>query len=608
MMKLSWAYFACAALSVSAAVTCPNYTHKDDLAIGAPAQYLPEGFAVYGLGRKTDDPLISIDAYGLFRTSLTQYAPVIVPGSETHVPASVDISEDGRWFLYTFSGHVYLLPEAGGTAVQADTNTTVMSNYNYPALFSGFYRLSPKGSEIWYNAGDGLILARQVDLSTSVPVWGSVRTILDFTAYTWRFYLQRDIQMAVVGSHILAGAFSPLSPVGHRTFQFTIPDNGNGTATEADAYQFLATYTLPTPEAGESGLYNGVYGCGHALSPDGTKAISNSGGTGNECVPSKWTSPDTDHKGFMMSKFLESSAPAINLHDIILNPDYGISINWVPAEYRKGVWNAWDFNNWNFSNDERYVIGAQNGYESDTHALWVIDWSHSIWYPITPRDTLHGSPTDPAMFVGKAGTIYSSASSSAGNYDPILDPANPMYKVLAPKTGDVLPVLKPCSLHITAVRPGSATVLLVRGRQTVILPELNHSFNPINDSIVTFTIPQLAVDGTGADVVMNGSGWKVYVQDYGNKTFVGISGEFSIYDPDPPTALQAQAFALHRAAFQTGVIHNGSLQVWIPEGVTHMSILDVQGNVLWTGAVSPGAARLQKMALSVPAQPVLVKF
>ncbi len=128
--------------------------------------------------------------------------------------------------------------------------------------------------------------------------------------------------------------------------------------------------------------------------PNYVQFVPDSGATGNVCVPSKLTSPPTDHKGCMVTRFIRVDEPPISIHDIILDPANGVSINWCPSKYRFGTYDEVDFDNYSFANHPEYVIGALKGTKLQqlgmNPGLWFIHWPTNTWTSITGENT--GAP------------------------------------------------------------------------------------------------------------------------------------------------------------------------------------------------------------------------
>jgi hypothetical protein len=205
--------------------------------------------------------------------------------------------------------------------------------------------------------------------------------------------------------------------------------------------------------------------------------------------------------------------------------------------------------------------------------------------------------------------VYSS-SGTAGDYDPTLDPQNPLYKIIAPKTGKVLSVLKPCTLQIASVRKGSASIAFRRGRESIVLPEFNRSVDPTSkDSIIIFTPPQSILNQSGTTTILNGSGWVAYAQDYGNATFSAVSGAFSFYDPNPPSSILGDnGMSGSFGFFHTSVLKAGQLHLQLPKGDIQLRIYSTMGKMLWEQSISSTVPRQFRLSLALPDQSVIVKF
>lgn len=397
--------------SVPVHAQCPDYVKGRDTTEAFPLGNqadLPPAFALFSI----------FEQNGLWMTPVDEWDPTIVPGTEDDYPAQIDISDDGAWVFFIDRNNTSLV-------IQRLDGTGRTGSFMWGVRVGGFYRLSPKGSEIFYLDGSSQIKAVQVDLTgQDAEILGTTtRTIADM-GYERQFNNSQgwDGGTSVVGNHIFGREDRSGYPYFGRTSFWTIPDSGNGTAGVENIHEW----------ASDTGL--AAWGCGHTMSHDGTLCLANSGliGSacadegdgevgqcynddglvyGSACLPNRRSiilhpysmGADTqrlDHKGFYITRFWEDTDPVVPIDDIV--DKYGASVNWAPPQYRRGEYNDVDFTSWHFSNDPRYVVGAQKGARLQDfgfpNALWVIEWTSNTWTRITP-DTLSLIVDDPAMFI-----------------------------------------------------------------------------------------------------------------------------------------------------------------------------------------------------------------
>jgi len=284
----------------------------------------------------------------VYKSALKTHTPAVVAGTEADYPGCIDISDDGRWAVYT-SGHLdtrnrYVLDTAYLVGLETGVKTGIpvflTRGYNqrtgdstdvHPAAVS-FYHQSPKGTEICYYGynwrGDAAIHAVSVDLSGAAPVFGASRPILnlDTNQTNRRIWPYGGTIATVAARDAIFGAFA--SFVGFNldvvyNEYITIPDGGNGVAGVADMYQWQSV-----PDTS-------LWGCGESMSHDATLCVTNSGYIGSACVPNKNQEPQMDHKGFYITPFFRAgTTPSMDIQKQI--DSAGVSINWCPQQYRIG--------------------------------------------------------------------------------------------------------------------------------------------------------------------------------------------------------------------------------------------------------------------------------
>lgn len=403
--------------SYNIAQDCPSYTKNRDstgvFPIGVPAE-LPDGFVLFRINT----------SFGLYRSPLSSYEPALVPGTEGDNPHSISVSDDGRWVFYIDKEG----ENEGVFVVQRLNGTGRVESWRWGSTVGGFYRRSPKGSEVFYLNDDGTARAAQVDLTgqNAVLINGTERTLADLG---WR----RSFNNVFSGSTVIVGdqifgrenGYNSYSFFGRTAF-ITIPDSGNGTAGPEDIFQWANDDTMA------------VWGCGHTMSHDGAFCVANAsligtacsaGGNGGLCVAKDGTiggigcipnrrsvllhdvgayvdTQHFDHKGFYVTRFWRTGDPPVGIDAII--DSHGISINWAPPRYRRGEFDEVDFTSWNFSNDSRFVAGVLKGARLRDldleNGIWIVEWPTNTWTRITP-DTLTLEVDDPAVFITNPGAI-----------------------------------------------------------------------------------------------------------------------------------------------------------------------------------------------------------
>lgn len=358
---------------------CPSYTHHT--AVVGLVDSLPGGWFVFAQST----------ASGLFKSDLKTYNPVLVPGTGGDSPSFIDISDDGKWIVYltTSAGgqvSIIMITPTGKGRKQFPVSGQSHMGTTYPTMVR-FLNASPKGNEIVYTTGWSTINAYSYTANDSVVTLGSERNVLSFPSEdgivettglgAWKDQLLFESMIDNYG----------ISRPGY----ITIPDNGNGSATDADLYQW----------ANPSGGDTTTFGCGHIMSHDGLYCSSNAGYIGDTCVPCKHATENTyimDHKGVYITPFLRSGSQGVEITG--LPRSKGVSINWCPSDYWYGLYNEFDFDEENFTNNNKYIALAQIGNGTSAmkalKAVWALYWPTNTWTMLTPAGNTKGS----------AGTTY----------------------------------------------------------------------------------------------------------------------------------------------------------------------------------------------------------
>jgi hypothetical protein len=343
----------------------------------------------------------------LFKSSIRHYAPEEIPNTSEDQPRWVQISEDGRWILYTdhLSRAAYLIRPNGSDKTEVPLPVG--------AMWAQFYRSSPKGIEIYYpldcaNTACNTFLemgAVSVDLSGNIPAFGDTRKIVSLTnpgpAGITHYMMGEP---SVVADHVF-GQYNLIAGDKNtrHVFFLTIPDSGNGTANNAQLWNFSDTV-----------LDSSMYGCGYTLSPDGAHALWNVGSQGllkaydpyvkadQYCVPNR--EGDKDHKGFVIAPFQRYDAPSMTKHGIV--DTHAVSVNWVPEECRVGGSRDVDHPAWKYDKTGKYVIGWQTSYQNQQYCpfwgIFLCKWETNHWILLTPKDE---KVRFPAVWIGDASEI-----------------------------------------------------------------------------------------------------------------------------------------------------------------------------------------------------------
>jgi len=371
--------------------TCPVYTHKDDVIIGE-RESLPSGWIAYH----------QMGSYGVKISSLSAFDSSTVPNTEEDYPTLIDISDDGQWILYL---HNWRNQDYAAYIIRKDGRGKTLLPISFStkgAKTIGFVRESPKGNEIFWTSEMHEFSAIQYMVTGDTIMLGAQRKLTDFwrgqpDGTNWeakilgyKYAIWRD-QIFGLLTLPLGRQFLTVHPKIQSSGFITIPDNGEGVATVEDIYQW-------TQDPRQS-----VFGCGHAMSWDGTLCLANSNSIGNACIPNTNQTPEMDHKGFYITPFRRLGDSTIDIHDHINS--LGTSINWCPSQYRQGTYQEVDFNKYNFSNDNEYVVCIQRGSWTEfAKSLWVVHWPTNTWTRVNDTSSTLWFE-DPAMYIESSSSI-----------------------------------------------------------------------------------------------------------------------------------------------------------------------------------------------------------
>ena len=369
-----------------------KWLRRDRVVVGTAGD-LPEGFFVYSLGKAVTEgrKTYIVGLPGIRRSPLRLFDPAVVVGTEVdYEVAHIDISDDGRWLLYSCTaapadepdqpisgkGRRLVLCRLDGAA-----RLVVPTRRDGPEalVLSGFYRRSPYGSEIFYSSRNATIRAVRVDWTVRPPRIGDDRILCDGIAW------DGDDAMAVSGNH-LHGRLGELSRY------VTIPDGGKGTAGPDHLWRFTG---------------NSRFGCAVTMSHDGRLAISNPTQLARvdrypvpgRCFPI-W------HRGFVVLPFKEAHEPPMDIADYYFTQ--AVSANWVMHAMRPG---NHDYSEWHATNRNEYVIGREISRKPTAYGCWMIHWPTNTWTRVTDRDTL---ALGPAAFLAGAAASRPATTRQAG--------------------------------------------------------------------------------------------------------------------------------------------------------------------------------------------------
>jgi hypothetical protein len=484
---------------------CASYTHKYDVQEGQ-ASSLPDGYFIYAPYAQS----------GINKSPIHQFVPKRIPNTYSDQPGNISISDDGKWICYVdrSRNRICLITINGCYKTIAPIASV---DPGFPTI-AGFYRRSPFGSEIFYNASTRVLRSITVNLSNQAPQFGSDRSIVSVSP---NYFVNSDdfIQMSVVGNQIF-GEICPVinNTVIYRTAFMTIPNNGQGTAGDADIYQWKNDSDIA------------VYGCGHTQTHDGTYCLANAGPCGSpSCVPQ-------EHNGFYVTHFYHVSDQPVNMVTDYLDK-YASSINWCPEEYQNyNNMSMVDFWGWYFGNRDDYVIGRQLG-SLGQNGIWMVDWPTNTWYRLTPVEQ-NILTLQPAVFfysdsipgITDSAQCMDDTSESPLPYDPTTDWFNPHLHVVRPNGGETYAVGEQCTVQVSASRPGSDVLYLSvdDGKSFATLPGFTTAINPFSDTIAVFTIPDSIESGAGQESTISDK-CLIEIRDYGNSNYYDISDStFSI--------------------------------------------------------------------------------
>jgi hypothetical protein len=361
--QLAAAFLVCIGIASAQTTTCPAFVHKANI-----TQYVDSGATLPVAGTV----VAGAQKGGLYTSPLGKNTPTLVPNTQGDHISSTQITEDGQWVLYNAGGPVLI-------RIDGQYRTKV------PVTASGsdgcctFWWNAPSGKlEVVYRAsGDKIVHAIPVTLSANAaPTFGTDHTIAQFNEAV-------EFSMGVSGTHF----WSRIDDAEMGPEFVTIPDNGNGIATDANIWK----HTVPKS-----------WGCKCTISHDGSICLYNPG-------YDQWCGCLCDefcllrHKSFALVPFQEQTAPSLAWQTTLLKT-MAVSVNWAPRKYlflsstdstkgaSAGTSNFWsDFKDWCYTNDNNYVAGdldclpykapdsCAGSHMPDSGTIWLVHYPTNTW-------------------------------------------------------------------------------------------------------------------------------------------------------------------------------------------------------------------------------------
>lgn len=337
-----------------ASAQCPAFVHKV-----ATKQYvdsgavLPKGTVVCGL----------LYANGLYTAPLGQNTPTLIPNSDKDgMCNSTQITEDGQWILYNAGGPKIIRIDGqfktAAPAVNASTSEGCCT----------FWWHAPSGElEVVYRAaGDATIHAIPVTFGAAAPTFGTDHIIANLTGGSAEF------TMGVSHNHI----FMRFDDANMGPKMITIPNNGTGTATNADFYK-------PTEYP--------QLGCMPSMSHEGHICVYNPGfDQWCHCMLDEFCL--ARHKSCVLLPFQEENATPVSWPSVLVKT-MAIGINWAPANFlllnpndTAGLGldtndQGSDVRGWCFTNDSNYVSCDAWGHKigTDSGCIFLVQWPTNTW-------------------------------------------------------------------------------------------------------------------------------------------------------------------------------------------------------------------------------------
>lgn len=392
---------ALSAVYLPSSAQCPPFNTLDQASVGQVSE-LPDGYCVFTMDGRD----------GVYKSDIKEWDPVLIPNTGSDEAGYLEISDDGQWLVY--SSRIQNM-SADGTIIRIDgTHKTRYSmteddppntdKVSRTGCVTGWLRSSPTGGqEVFYIPGPFNAWAKKIDLSSGVPVIGEKRCLFEIhdmagVINQWWGATAAAAADQLIGRIVVKACKDMAGTTGQSGVlpgYITIPESGQGTAGWEDRYQ----YARDCDSMGQ---------CGATMSHDGQYCAFNISYDDVMCAPTRTWDPDMDHKGFIVTRFLRSSDQAVKASQIVVDGQIAHSLVWCPPEYRRGDTWAVNWDDWYFSNDNRYIIGGVTGNKLTQYGLrpglWVVDWRTAGWFEVTPAGNT-GQLFDPALHLYSAAPV-----------------------------------------------------------------------------------------------------------------------------------------------------------------------------------------------------------
>ena len=373
---LATALCMCIGMASAQTTTCPLFVHKT-----AIKQYVDSGAVLPVRGT-----VVCAVRYkgGIYKSPLGQNTPVLIPNTTDATNANAtQITEDGQWVLYNSGGPTLIRIDG-----QYKTKVPVVSYGGEGCCTFWWHAPSGKLEVVYRASGDKIVHAVPVTFGAAAPAFGTDHIIAQFNS-------AMEFTMGVSGNHM----FLRVDDSHFGVKMVTIPNNGNGTATETNFY-------VPAGNDYPS------WGCMCTISHGGTVCAYNPG-------YDQWCGCLADefcllrHKSVVLLPFQESTAPSVGWQAVLLKTR-AISVNWAPANFLlfnpKDSTHGLDTNNlgsdvkgWCYTNDSTYCVGDAMGQKigADSGTIWLVHYPTNTWTRILRMD-----PTNrlafPAVWIDKS--------------------------------------------------------------------------------------------------------------------------------------------------------------------------------------------------------------
>jgi hypothetical protein len=315
---------------------------------------------------KADGYFLFPDQAGLMISPIGAFAPVAVPDTPPQ-PNFLDISDDGRWIIFSTNDKGYLIRPDGTGKTELPISPRP-GNKKRPGAAVGLYHHGPLGDEVVFIPDDQTIQALAVDLSGDKPTFGKTRVLVDcskMSSEKMGLGSQQEGRFTVAADHVLVCINAHASMI-------TIPDGGKGTASSPK--DIFDRRNPPTWE------------CGSAMSHNGELVAQNPGGGDKNVIP-----VEIGHKGPVVYPFMLPTAAPLDVKSQLYAAK-AVGICWVPESVRNV---EGDWHHWYFSNDPAYLIGTSQGQRNlggsidqfKGIGIYLLHWPSGVYYRISDEKT-----------------------------------------------------------------------------------------------------------------------------------------------------------------------------------------------------------------------------